>query len=126
MLLLDKQEDWSVVFNNMLEEMKSLPHDWNGQGSDPPNSISIHNTQDILGLLHIKSFPPQKISPSAENGVSLSFFINNHYAIIECFNSGEIILAISKEKREPLIWEVGNISGEIDDALDRLIVVMNT
>jgi hypothetical protein len=92
-------------FLDDLKCMKSLPDNWNGYGSERPNS----RTRDIAEwiLLATPGFRlPDRVAPSAQGGIGISFHDRDKYADIECFNTGEILGTIVTGNGEPEIWPI--------------------
>jgi len=108
-----------------LRKMRHLNDNWNGLGSAPPNSHAIWNAQDVISILHKVDFAPSQISPSAEEGVGISFVKGDKYAIIECYNDGDIAVAFSDGQGKTDIWEIGTSNSEIKETIDRLVAYLD-
>lgn len=94
--IVDKAFD--AFFKNSyqkLDDMDELEISWDTYGAEPPNKISIDNAKIILKKLYSEYIKPDRITPSAEGGIAISFINDNYYADFECFNDGEIYLGQS-------------------------------
>jgi hypothetical protein len=112
-------KSWIHAFEKQLDEMRSLAHDWNSYGSAPPNALAIWNTTNILENLNRIDFAPTNIAPSAEEGVVVSFVKGDRYAVIECYNDGEILAAFSEGARDPEVLVVGDSKQDLMETIDR-------
>ncbi len=72
-----------------------------------------------MHLFRLK-FLPDKITPSVENGVGISFIQGDKYADIECFNTGEILAVTSDRQSPPQVWEVEDRPQAITAALRKI------
>lgn len=84
-----------------LDGMKNMKDDWNGYGSLAPNSQALLNARLVFeGLQQSENvLTPSLLAPSAENGVGISFMSAERRALIECYNTGRILMAeINGEK----------------------------
>jgi hypothetical protein len=111
---------WISLFQIQLKSMRDLKNDWNGYGSLAPNSIAIRNSQTVLDILHVLSFSPSSIVPSAEDGIAISFCKGKKRAIIECYNDGNIAAAMYEIDSEPLVWNVGISEEDIKESVNRI------
>lgn len=61
---------------------------------------------------------PTRIIPSADGGVTITFYAGDRYADIECFNSGEILAMTKRGSERADIWPVR--LERISDSLGRI------
>src|SRR4051812_30479042 len=83
--------------NALIEAIESLAvirDNWNGMGAPAPNASSIKNARRIAAAIDSYSLPfePVSASPSSEGGIALSFRNRTRRAIIECYNSDEVLI----------------------------------
>jgi hypothetical protein len=97
---------WLGHARKKLAELGHFPHNWNGYGSEAPNAVSLQQADGVLDVLAELDFSPTNLIASAENGVAFSFRLGERYAMIECFNSGEIAAAISSGLGHADSWDV--------------------
>jgi hypothetical protein len=112
-------------FQKQLDEIKKLPDNWNGYETSAPNSLAFHTVEEISLILHEMDFWPTQLNPSAEEGMSLTFYNNGKYGVLECYNDGNLCAAIYERDQEPNVWEVDNSVDEIELALDRINEFVN-
>lgn len=108
---------WLREFSTELNKMKDMEYNWDGFESDPPNLLAIRTASEVLYSLHDVQLRPTSINPSAEEGVAISFFNKGKYAIIECYNDGDIIMACSDSQNRRKVWEFNGQQDEINDHL---------
>ena len=73
-----------------LECLGMVSKGWDGYDADKPSKDSIEGTRGLLRSLQRSLITPEKITPSAEGGVALSFKApRNKRAQIEVLNNGE-------------------------------------
>lgn len=100
-----------------IQDLKRYEDNWNGYGSEKPNTFSRAIAEGIL----LESVPykiPDNVSPSAQGGINLVFYAGNRYADIECFNSGEILGTTAIGNEDPDIWIIN--PSEIKNALEKI------
>jgi len=102
----ERTPHWLAECYRRLAELQQLPEDWDSYGAAPPNDFAISLARKVLKRLHIVGLPAPHISPSAEDGVCMSFRKGGLYADIECFNSGEMLAATSDGEGDQHVWEV--------------------
>ncbi|HYA40601.1 MAG TPA: hypothetical protein VEF34_04830 [Syntrophobacteraceae bacterium] len=105
--------------------MRSVQDNWNGQGSAAPNAYAIRNAEEVIELLHQKGLAAHRISPSADEGVAISFLKGDRHALIECYNDGEIAAAIYQNHGEPETWECGSSRDELNETIDKIDEYLN-
>jgi hypothetical protein len=111
---------WVRSFQLQLNNMRSIPNNWNGYGSEAPNSRAIRNMQDVIDIVYKKELTPDSLTPSADDGIGLTFVIGKKRAIIECSNQGNIVAVIYESNGEPDVWEMGSSPSEIEDSVDKI------
>ncbi|MBF0510555.1 MAG: hypothetical protein HQK57_16750 [Deltaproteobacteria bacterium] len=116
----NQKTSWHFNLLRKLEEIHKLLPNWNGMGSDPPNSTAINAAKSVLEILHEINLPPSKIMASVEEGVAISFVKSNRYGMVECYNDGGVIILFPEAAGEPEIIEVGPSDLELKDALVRM------
>ena len=90
-----------------MKSLLNLEDNWDSYGAESPNVNSFDEAKKTLDYLEAVGFPPTKLVPSVEGGISFLFVRGNKYADIECDNDGDIICGLSDRTHEPVIWEVG-------------------
>lgn len=103
-----------------LDRIRSLPFDWNGQGSEPPNTLSLSIAAGVLSLLRQRQMKTDRVAASAEGGVGICFKRRAKYSDIECFNTGEIWALTSTRPGRPRSWRVPRTETGIRAALDEI------
>lgn len=116
--LLDQTDPWFTEAQNGLESLSDLAEDWDGHDAEPPNKTAFAGVRRVLELLRHLNFRPNRIAPSAEGGIMLSFFHGKRYGDIELFNTGEILAVTSDGSGAPTIWETTDNETEITNALE--------
>jgi len=115
------------VFRKMIcevESFRTLPKNWNSYDADPPNEFSISWAKSTLSHAQTLGLLPERVSPSAENGIAVVFLNGNRYADIECFNSEEILGAVHERSKQPEVWEIKS-EGDVKAALERIRAFLN-
>jgi hypothetical protein len=93
-----------VETDKILEQLASLPVNWDSYGSEQPSAASLAAASDIARAFVDFGLIPDAIAPSAEGGVAICFVRNEKYADIECFNSGEILAVRYSSHDDPKAW----------------------
>jgi hypothetical protein len=107
-----KNSVWQLI--KSVERMRSLSHDWDGHGSEPPNDLSIELARRVL--FSIKDLTVSRTASSAQGGIGICFLRDHKYADIECLNTGEIVGTTSRGDGRPDVWAIHptKISAAID------------
>ncbi len=117
--------EWIAACDQRLEELGKLEEGWNGYGAAAPNDLAISLAKSVLRRLAETGLPAPRVSPSAEEGICLSFRNANLYADIECFNSGEIVAATSDGRGQQNVWEADSGRQEITQTARRIGTHLN-
>jgi hypothetical protein len=108
-----------------LNEIRRLPDNWDSQGTAAPNTLAYLHAWDVIGVLTEMNFVPAKLMPSAEEGVGFYFSNKNRYGFVECYNEGEIVVAMSNRNGYRKVWQIRDVIDEIKDALETLRDFLN-
>ena len=96
---------WLGDYMSYLDELASPSHSWDAHEGEPPSGIAIESARLIGELLFRLNFPPDRLAPSADDGITLSFAKADRMAAIECFNSGEVVFLTTVSSGSPDVWE---------------------
>ena len=118
--LLNQTDPWFAKAQDGLDSLRDIPVGWDGDGAEAPNDAAIANTRRVLESLQNLGFRPDRIAPSAEGGIMLSFYVGKRYGDIELFNTGEILAVTSDGDGSPHVWEVAEDETAITDALETI------
>lgn len=125
-ILKTSKEGWFLESIRTVEELGNLPINWDSYGANPPNSTALRWGKTVLEILFNINFPPNRIMPSADEGIGICFINGKKYADIECFNTGEIVAVTSDGQGNPNVWEVNPDREEIKNSLDRIRVYLQS
>ena len=103
-----------------LNEIYILSDNWDGQGTAAPNKLAYFHGREVIGVLSDINFVPAKLMPSAEEGIGFYFSNKNRYGFLECYNEGEIVVAMSNRNGYRKVWQIRDVIEEIKDALETL------
>ncbi|HEY3320468.1 MAG TPA: hypothetical protein VGP72_08380 [Planctomycetota bacterium] len=98
--------------------MAKLRDGWNGRGSAAPNQVAITCAQEVLDKLSDLGLAPANVLPSVDEGVGISFSSGKRYALIECYNTGEIAAVISLDVEHVEAWDVTEAS--LTEAVEKI------
>lgn len=113
-------ESWVSVFFQQLDNMRDLENNWDGYDSPPPNATALRTAQDVLNILHNTGFKPSTLSASVEAGITISFYHEKRYAVLECYNDGDVCSATYLSDSPPEVREVGNSVNEIKEVIENM------
>jgi hypothetical protein len=88
-----------------VDETKSLAEGWDTYGADAPNDFARQVTAKTLTCLEAVLLVPIQVTPSVEGGIALSFVRNEKKALMEIYNTGEIVAATYTNEGDPNAWE---------------------
>jgi hypothetical protein len=88
-----------------LKTLTDLSAGWDTYDAEPPAPLACTLAVDVLDCLEAAALPPDRIKPSVEGGIAMSFVNGENRAEIEIYNSGEIALASYSNQTEPIIQE---------------------
>jgi hypothetical protein len=110
---------WLMRRLEQVQQLRSLPAEWESTGAAPPNADAIGLATRVLLTLSEMGVEPSHIDPSTGEGVCISFEAPERYADIECFNEGFMLAATSRDDGDSYVWDVP--PSEIEDALSRIL-----
>ena len=111
---------WLMRGLERLRQFQSLPAKWESSGVAPPNSVAVGLATSVLSKLSEIDAQPNHIDASTGEGVCISFESPGRYADVECFNSGFILGATSRDDEDDsTVWEISQSS--IDESLTRIL-----
>jgi hypothetical protein len=99
------ETDLADVVRDLLD-LESISRDWNGLGSEPPTFDAVAGAVRVLRGLKSAWVRPERVAPSAEGGVGITFRRGRRFASIESLNSGEVVVLISDGTGSPRAWEI--------------------
>jgi hypothetical protein len=111
---------WVLKAKEEIESLTSLPDDWNGYNSKCPNTKAATFATLLLDEAFKLNLQPNRISPSAEGGIAISYFNQNKYADIECLNNGKILAVKTGKTNETEVWEVSTDANSLSCAIIEL------
>jgi len=86
--------------------LRRLPSDWDTYGAEPPSALAAHNAEDVLWLACGLDLRPDRVAPSSEGGVALTFLgEGRRYGHVECLDSGEIVALVSDGRDRVDVWD---------------------
>ncbi len=103
-----------------LNEIYNLPDNWDGQGTAAPNAQAFLHAMEVIEVLRNMNFVPANLVPSAEEGIGIYFAKEKKYGFVECFNEGEIVIAMSDREGHRRVWQITDNKDEIEEALETL------
>jgi hypothetical protein len=116
-----------ALARRQLAAASTLQQGWNTYDSEPPNHVAQELASQILALLENEATPPNRVRPSAEGGITISFVEGPNRADIETYNSGEIAAATYSDLTEaPRVWELNGDNTNIRDAIANIRVHLTT
>ena len=90
-----------------LHETALLPADWDTYGAEPPNALARELTGRVLTLLEESALCPSQLRANVEGGITISFASGARRALMEMYNTGEIVAAVYSAGNKPAVWEPG-------------------
>lgn len=114
------QHSMYLNLKRKLQMIKKIETDWDGYGSPKPNRQSLANASVILSIAHKLNNFPTSITPSVEGGIGLTFEGNIKYAVVECFNDGDIAAIGSDRKGETKSWTLTGSDIELQQIIEEI------
>jgi hypothetical protein len=107
-----------------LHSTASLSEGWNTYGSEPPNEAARKLASAILQGLEKESMAPSSLLPSGEGGITISFVRGMKRAMLETYNTGEVVGAKYSASDEPEVWEFELTESRLQDAIEQIRVYL--
>jgi hypothetical protein len=83
------------IMRRSLNQLASIPDNWNQYGSPAPSARSIVSARQVLDSLQSESLVPRRVLPSAEGGVAFVYLSETeNRAVIESLNDDEIFILL--------------------------------
>ena len=116
-----------IKFDNFREKLQStanLSENWNTYGSEPPNEIARQLASMILQGLEMESLAPSSLLPSGEGGITISFVSGVKRAMLETYNTGEVVGAKYSAGEQPEVLEFELTESRLRDAIEQIRVYL--
>jgi hypothetical protein len=116
-----------IKFDNFREKLQStasLSDNWNTYGSEAPNQIARKLASTILQGLEKESLAPSSLLPSGEGGITISFVSGVKRAVLETYNTGEVVGAKYSAAEQPEVWEFELTESRLLDAIEQIRVYL--
>ncbi len=85
------QEKFLMQQQLIIKEIENISNSWDEENIIPgPNKKSIELTLEIINNLAVQNIHPNRITPSVEEGMCLTFNNNNRILYFELYNDGDI------------------------------------
>jgi hypothetical protein len=114
----DEAPDRIAWLREAHEKLQSLLH--LSYEADPPNQSAIHRAEQVLTAVNSTRYRPDRIVPSVEGGVVISFRRGDRYGDIECDNDGDVIALVSDGQGNIDVWQVASDSQSVEDAISKI------
>jgi len=102
-----ESQSWYPALRSRLDGLRELAPGWDGYEAPAPSANArFWASEALLVLASGEGCPPQRLAPSVEGGIALSWRLGSRDANIEFFNNGEIYAATTEADSIPYIWEV--------------------
>jgi hypothetical protein len=89
-----------------LDELATLPDDWDGYGTPGPTQAAIQIGRELLEALKRVGPRPSHLGPSAIGGISYAFISGRDIASLEVSNEGAVSAALIPRADPPKVWDV--------------------
>jgi hypothetical protein len=119
----DEAPDKIVWLRDATEKLESLLHlsrGWDSYEADPPNQSAIRRAEQVLTAVNSTPYRPDRIAPSIEGGVVLSFRRGDRYGDIECDNDGDMVALVSDGQGQIDTWQIASDSRSAEDAVRKI------
>lgn len=103
-----------------LSQLRKLGSNWDGYDSPKPNLHAFANARTIIDIAHKLNNFPTSITPSVEGGIGLTFEGISKYAVVECFNDGEIVAIGSNRNGETKSWTLAGSDSELQQTIEEI------
>jgi hypothetical protein len=111
---------WLRDASEKLQGLLHLNRGWDSYEADPPNQSAIRRAEQVLTAVNSTPYRPDRIAPSIEGGVVLSFRHGDRYGDIECDNEGDMVAVVSDGQGHVDAWQVANDSQSVEDAVRKI------
>lgn len=114
------QSSLYLKLQRKLQTLKTIKSDWDGYDSPKPNLHAFANARTIIDIAHTLNNFPTSITPSVEGGIGLTFEGSSKYAVVECFNDGDISAIGSNRKGETKSWTLAGSDNELQQTIEEI------
>jgi hypothetical protein len=111
---------WLRDANEKLKSLLHLSRGWDSYEADPPNQSAIRRAEQVLTAVNSTGYRPDRIVPSVEGGVVLSFRRGDRYGDIECDNDGDMVALVSDGQGQIDTWQIANDRRSVEDAVRKI------
>lgn len=115
--ILSPRDSWLVKVYERIRKIEELKDGWNGEGSKTPSRTALYNTNIVVESLHLFNLKPHNIVPSADDGITLTFYKGERGAIIDCYNDATIVVQIYEGDRTIDLKSITDDVSALNDAI---------
>src|SRR5881396_551686 len=84
---------WARRQLDQIEQFGILKRGWDSYEAEPPNDCAKRLAREAIHIVESMEFPPDRVAPSVDGGIALTWSRDGRYANIELFNTGEVMIA---------------------------------
>jgi len=107
-------------FREKLHSTASLAENWNSYGAEPPNELARKLAFTVLQGLEKEPIVPSSLLPAGEGGITISFVRGAKRAMLEIYNTGEVLVAKYSASDPPQVWEFELTESRLRDSIDQI------
>ncbi len=107
---LDGPRFQSEIPHNVAQQLvriRALSRGWDGCEAAAPNEIALLKARRLLNWLASR-FQPLKVGASVDGGVLITTRLATSLMVIDCLNTGEVILALQPDQSETVVYLIEN------------------
>ena len=105
-----------------LNDIALLAHGSLPYGAEEPNEVARNVAHEVLSSLEAASLPPASVIPLVDGGIEIVFVDDTNRAVIDIYNSGEIVAAAYQDQGEPTVWEIDDIENQLQGTIAHIRV----
>jgi Arc/MetJ-type ribon-helix-helix transcriptional regulator len=91
--LLEQHDRQGGEYIPEIQRLATFEQNWDGLGSEPPDKIALARANQLAAQSTAIGMKPARVMACANGGVTLLFDNADRQVVIDCFNSGEIVIA---------------------------------
>lgn len=118
------KSQWLPAKLRQLHRFRLLDNSWSDGLATPPNAVAIQNAEKLLHQLASVDLEPETMLPCSDEGVSLDFHSGRRIAVIECFNTGDVLASTRLKGEQSTLWYADNTPAGLSTAVIRILTYL--
>jgi hypothetical protein len=90
--------------------------------ADAPNDVARGSALALLDVLENEQVAPGRVTTTMDGGIAVAFVSHGRRAVIETYNTGEMVAATYSDSGETVVWEIAPVVDSMKEVIEKIRV----